>query len=142
MILTIELVPKSCWCINLRSKLSSAEWDKVRKASYTQAGHRCEVCGGIGPTHPVECHERWEYDDEKHVQKLAGLIALCPLCHLAKHIGLAEVKGRLEDVAAHIMKVNGWSRKQYEEHRREAFKVWYKRSQHRWTLDTSWLGQR
>ena len=135
--LLIELVPKTAWHENLRSIIPAKEWNKVRTATYAKAGYRCEICGGIGPTHPVECHERWEYDDEGHVQKLIGLIALCPLCHLSKHIGLAEVKGRLEEVATHIMKVNGWSRKQYEKHRSEAFKVWEKRSHHKCTVDIS-----
>lgn len=137
--LTIELIPKTCWHVNLRSKLPAKKWDTIRHASYAAAGYRCEICDGVGPTHPVECHERWEYDEDKCVQRLVGFISLCPLCHLAKHIGFAEIKGRLEEVIAHMMKVNGWSRKQYEDHRREAFEVWYQRSQHHWTLDTSWL---
>lgn len=142
MILTIELVPKTGWNKNLRSMLSDTEWDRVRRETYTSAGYRCEICGGVGDRHPVECHERWEYDDEKHVQRLVGLVALCPLCHMAKHLGFAEMKGRMEDVAAHMMAVNGWTRDQFEEHRRKAFEVWKKRSARSWAVDTAWFKSR
>lgn len=138
--LTIELVPRSAWNANLRSLLPPKEWDKIRRSVYAIADHHCEVCGGVGDKHPVECHELWEYDDVNHVQKLVGLQALCPLCHLAKHVGLAEVKGRLQEVARHVISVNKWSKKQFEEHRREAFIQWNKRNQYQWSLDTSWLG--
>ena len=52
--LTIELVPKGQWGTNLRSRLPKAEWDRLRKAQYQAAGYVCEICGGEGPSHPVE----------------------------------------------------------------------------------------
>jgi hypothetical protein len=82
--LSIELVPATSWFDNLRSLLPPAEWDALRKATSQAAGHRCEICGGRGPKWPVECHERWQYDDATHVQTLTGLIALCPECHRVK----------------------------------------------------------
>lgn len=54
-----------------------------------------KVCGGRGEKWPVECHEMWQYDDKNHVQKLAGLIALCPDYHKVKHIGYASIKRAL-----------------------------------------------
>ena len=69
MKLTIELVPKTAWFSNLRSILARAAWDKLRKESYKNAAHKCEICGGYGKKHPVECHEIWEYDDKNHIQK-------------------------------------------------------------------------
>ena len=34
----------------LRSEanLSKKDWDKLRKACYESAGHKCEICGGVG----------------------------------------------------------------------------------------------
>jgi len=72
--LTIELVPKGQWGSNLRSELSTKDWDTLRRESYHLASYKCEVCGGVGPRHPVECHEIWHYDDAYHVQRLDGLI--------------------------------------------------------------------
>ncbi len=138
--LTIELVPKGQWGANLRSALPRKEWDRLRKDSYKAAGYRCEICGGKGRRHPVECHERWEYDDTTRVQKLVGLISLCPSCHEVKHIGRAGAVGRMEQAVAHLMKVNGWGADQAVDYIEEAFRVWAERSQAGgWTLDLSWL---
>ena len=134
--LEIELVPSSSFFKNLRSELSKKEWDILRKDSYQQANYVCEVCGGKGPKHPVECHEIWEYKDS--IQKLLGLISLCPSCHEVKHIGLAEVKGRRNQAKAHLIKVNSWCDYEAENHIEDAFREWYKRSQVQWELDLSW----
>jgi 5-methylcytosine-specific restriction endonuclease McrA len=88
--LTIELVPKTSWCKNLRNELTQEDWDVLRKEAYRRAGYECEICGGRGEKWPVECHERWEYDDAANVQSLSGLVALCPKCHRVKHIGRVE----------------------------------------------------
>lgn len=58
--LTIELVPKTCWFSNVRDRVSRQDWDRIRSQVYEQADRRCEVCGGRGSRHPVECHEVWE----------------------------------------------------------------------------------
>jgi hypothetical protein len=137
--LTIELVPKGQWGVNLRSELSKGEWDRLRKATYKAAGYRCEVCGGVGPRHPVECHERWRYDEDTKTQVLEGLIALCPACHEVKHIGRAGAMGRAEDAVAHLMEVNGWEADRALGYIDDAFGVWAKRSGEGWTLDLSWL---
>ena len=105
--LTVELVPQTCWFSNVRDHVSKATWDLLRKRTYKQANYRCSVCGGRGPKWPVECHEIWHYDDQKKVQKLLGLTALCPSCHEVKHIGLAGVRGRCQQACEHLARVNG-----------------------------------
>ena len=142
MKLTIELIPSSLFGVNLRTALPSSEWDRLRREVYAAAGHRCELCGGRGPRHPVECHERWEYDEEKHVQRLVGLIALCPACHEVKHFGFATVRGRGEIALAHLMRVNELTREQALAHVAHANEEWARRSAHPWTQDTSWLQAR
>lgn len=137
--LTIELVPGTTWEVNLRSLLTTKAWDAIRKGVYRAANYRCEVCGGKGPKHPVECHEKWHYDDAKWVQTLVGLEALCPMCHKARHIGLAIHLGLGPAVIAHLQRVNGIGVAEAKAMVREAFAVWAKRSEHVWTVDTSWL---
>jgi hypothetical protein len=137
--LLVELVPQSTWGWNLRSELRPSEWDRLRKATYARAGNRCEVCGGRGRKHPVECHERWEYDDVNHVQKLVGLEALCPYCHEVRHIGRAMAVGTADRAMIHLDRVNEWTPEQTTAHVTEAFRVWRERSLHQWTLDLSWL---
>ena len=139
--LTIELVPQTCWFSNVRSEVSAADWDRLRKAIAIDAGNKCEICGGRGPKWPVECHEIWEYDDTMHRQTLLGLTALCPSCHEVKHIGLANVRGRGHIAAKHLAAVNGWTQPQADTYIAEQFAVWEGRSRFEWTLDLSWLQQ-
>lgn len=139
MKLTIELVPSTPWFSNLRGLLSVAEWNKIRKGCYKHANYKCEICTGIGPYHPVECHETWEYDEKTGIQKLVGLIALCPSCHETKHIGLAGIKGRRNEAIAHFCKINNCSLLDAEKYIEEVFVIWNKRSSQEWSLNIELL---
>ncbi|ABY33893.1 MAG TPA: HNH endonuclease [Chloroflexus aurantiacus] len=135
--LVIELVPSTSWYANMRKVLPRKVWDNIRKSVYAEYGHRCGICGATGR---LECHERWEYDDEKHIQTLRGFIALCPLCHRVKHIGLAGIhaaKGIVdyEKVAQHFMNVNRCDRDTFEQHKKQAFAQWRQRSRYQWQID-------
>ena len=138
-LLTVELVPSPLWELNLRSLIPAEQWGQFRHAAYQAAGYRCQICDGIGPAHPVECHELWEYDDERGVQKLVGLIALCPACHEVKHAGLAKIRGRSDKVLARLMAINDWSAQQARDHLAQAFATHSRRSKEVWTQDLSWL---
>ncbi len=138
-LLTIELVPSTCWFKNVRSQVSAADWDKLKKLTARAAGYRCEICGGRGPKWPVEAHEVWDYNDRTHMQTLTGLIALCPDCHSVKHIGLAVSRGREQPTLEHLARVNGWSVEDARLYMEVQFEVWSQRSTHNWTLDISWL---
>lgn len=83
-------------------------------------------------------HEIWEYDDEKHIQKLVGFHLLCEKCHWIKHLGLAGLKLKEEELKKliqHFCKVNGCSKQDFEQHKYEAFEVYDKRCKYRWTQD-------
>lgn len=137
--LRIDLVPNTAWFSNLRSELTGKEWEQVKTATYNQAQHRCEACGGRGCKRPVECHERWQYNLDTRVQTLIGTIALCPACHEATHYGLARVRGRDDKARQQLMKVNGWTDAQVHSHIREAMDEWKRRSNVQWTLDARWI---
>lgn len=139
MKLSIELVPRTCWFSNVRSCVSKKDWDKLRKKTYKAAGHRCEICNGKGKKWPVECHEVWHYDDQRHIQRLDRMIALCPSCHEVKHIGLAQLKGNMDRAVKHLMKVNKISLDEADEYLTKVFNQWRKRSLHSWELDLSFL---
>jgi len=47
--LSVELVPASCWCSNVRDHVRRAQWDQLRRETYRQAQYCCEICGGRGP---------------------------------------------------------------------------------------------
>ncbi|WP_373481190.1 HNH endonuclease [Geminocystis sp.] len=137
--LSIELVPQTCWFSNVRDHVDGKIWDILRKDTYKKANYKCEICGGVGEKHPVECHEIWHYDDEKYIQKLIGLTALCPSCHQVKHIGLARVRGKEAEAKKHLAKVNNWSNLEVEKYLTTVWSQWQKRSQNNWKLDLSWL---
>jgi Domain of unknown function (DUF5710) len=137
--LSIELVPESCWYANLRSNLSPDVWEILKKRTSHKAGYVCEVCGGKGTNWPVECHEIWSYDDQLHIQKLQGLIALCPPCHEVKHMGYANTQGRGEIAMQHLATVNHWTTQRTNEYILNCFEIWQRRSLHPWTLDITWL---
>jgi len=138
-LLTIELVPKTCWYSNVRTNVPKEIWDKLRTATYKKANHICEICGGKGTKWPVECHEIWHYDDNRRIQRLENLIALCPSCHEVKHIGLAGVNGRDHIAKKHLAIVNDWTKKQVDQYVTEVFKIWLTRSKHEWILNVEWL---
>jgi hypothetical protein len=136
--LTIELVPSPCWEINLRSSMTRANWDHLRKLVYAKYNYRCGVC--LASNVRLNCHEIWHFDDENHIQRLTGFIALCEMCHHCKHIGLAGVlasEGKLdfEQVIAHFMRVNQCSREDYRAHEEAAFAQWRERNGFEWTTD-------
>lgn len=137
--LTIELVPSGQWEDNLRSHLKKTKWDALRYACYQRANHKCEVCGEKGWKHPVECHEIWEYNDQTRIQKLNGLIALCPQCHQVKHIGLAAIKGKFAQAIGQLMKVNSWPQELAEAYAIRQFEIHQIRSTFAWSIDLSWL---
>jgi hypothetical protein len=136
--LTVELVPSSNWEHNVRSEMKN-DWLTIRRAVYRRAGYKCEVCGGVGDKHPVEAHEEWSYDLDTKVQRLEGLVALCPTCHRTKHWGFALINGFEPVVRKHIKNVNGWKDEDVDKYIEEAFSIFEHRSQTNWTLDLCYL---
>lgn len=135
--LTIELVPATAWGQNLRRALPRAAWERLRARVLAASGHRCAICGAGGRLH---CHEVWNYDDERHIQRLVGCLALCRLCHAVKHLGHSELlasRGQLDEewLIAHFMRVNACDRATFAAHRAAAYDQWAERSRHDWTLE-------
>jgi len=135
--LTIELVPKTSWCNNVRKVVSKKVWDNIRRKSYSDSNNRCAICNATGK---LSCHEIWDYDDISHNQSLRGFIALCTSCHMIKHIGMAGVLARegkldLENLIRHFILVNNCDEKTFENHMNESFEIWNKRSLQDWSIN-------
>lgn len=135
ILLSLDLVPATAFGSNVRAILTRAQWASLSKQVRSQAYDICQICQGEAH----DCHERWSYDEGKSIQKLVGLIALCKSCHQVCHFGLARVQGKEKRAQQHLMKVNGWTNKQAEQHIQQSFKIWAKRSKKQWTLDISIL---
>lgn len=135
--LKIELVPSTSFFDNLRNNVSPKQWDIIRKESYLKSNNKCAICGATGR---LNCHEIWDYDDINNIQKLLGFTALCNNCHNIKHIGLAKMhadEGRFDFniVIDHFCKINNCTIKTFQEHQKESFETWQKRSEHDWEVD-------
>jgi hypothetical protein len=141
--LTCELIPSTTHYTNVRSILSTTIWDKLRKESYKKAKFKCEICKQTGLEqgykHALECHEIWEYTQDG-IQKLIGLISLCPRCHQVKHIGRALAMKRKKEMFTHMMKVNKWDMAITEAYVGACFQDHKERSKIKWKLDLKILG--
>lgn len=67
------------------------------------------------------------------------MTALCPNCHMVKHIGLAGIQNRGEQALKHLMKVNKMTKKEAEDYILKAFEKWGERSSKTWKLDIDHL---
>ena len=138
MKLDFELVPDSCWYSNLRSILTPAQWNIVRRDAYARAKGKCMICGE--PATRLEAHERWNYDEENGIQKLDTVIAVCKSCHEVIHIGRTQLLGGEESACAHFMKVNGCSYSEYRKALGEANEAHRRRNKiPEWKLDLTYL---
>ena len=137
--LQIELVPKSCWWANVRSNVTGKQWDNIRKPVYQRANFLCEICGGKGTKHPVECHEVWIYDDTTLIQRLGYFQSLCPLCHEVKHIGLAKIRGNARRAFNRFMEINELDENIANQIENAVFKQWKMRSKKQWKLNIEHL---
>lgn len=155
-ILYVDLIPETSWFSNARKHLAPADWDHVRHIVYERARFSCECCGvtpgsvetasqNVHTRRPLrgpfrlESHERFSYDEQTHVQKLERLMALCNLCHMTTHFGLARVMGWERPAFEHLLDVSGMSFEQGNRHVREAMKLAIERGRHQWTVDLSIL---
>lgn len=138
--LGFELVPDGCWYSNLRSILKPKAWDILRKDAYMRADGKCMICGRKATR--LEAHERWSYDEEKKVQKLEDIIAVCHSCHSVIHIGRTQLLGDEEKAIAHFCKVNKCSYSDYIKALGKANEDHKRRNRvDEWGLDLSYLNR-
>lgn len=104
--LAMLFVPHSCRNINLHRKLAAAQWRRLSKETCLRANGRCEICGCPYPR--LDCHEAWDYDDFRHVQRLDRLMAVCFLCHRAIHFNTSYLwtETAWNNVVNHFKAVN------------------------------------
>lgn len=137
-VLVPEMLPVTTWEQNIRHLQGTEAWDRMRRHAYRAAGFRCEICGASGR---LEAHEKWELANETCIQRLTGIQALCPLCHKAHHLGIAQRLGMLADVQRHLQHVNGWTFSQLNAGIQDAYETWEQRCDWPWQVDLSWLDE-
>lgn len=138
-ILTIEMIPKSCWGQNLRKVVSKETWHMLKDKIYygRVLEDKCMVCSSELP-YDWELHEVWKFDRTTKIQHLVDLLALCHDCHMVKHFGLAAKQGKVDDAIKHLRFVNGWSEDQVLQHISAATEEWEKNSTMGYSLNASY----
>ncbi len=135
-VLVPEMLPVTTWEQNVRHLMGTERWDRIRKHAYKAAGFRCEICAARGR---LEAHELWRLENETQVQKLERILALCPLCHKAHHLGIARRLGMYGEVREHLKRVNGWSERELEAAIADTYETWQQRCDWPWQVDLSFL---
>jgi hypothetical protein len=89
----------------------------------------------------VDCHEQWAFEEDgvRHVQRLVGLVSLCPACHLVKHYGRAQARGLRREALDQLMTVNEWTKDDAQAHIQTSAMQWRERNCHIWELDLDWI---
>ena len=143
--LLLELIPKTCHYKNARKKLTTTQWNALRKFVYERADNVCEICGLTGNEqgyhNNLECHEIWSFNQRTYTQKLIGLVALCPLCHQSKHFGRATRMGKKKLIMSHLRKINKWTLQETLRHITKAYAECHERSKYYWKLDLTLLNK-
>ncbi len=143
--LSIEPVPLSSRFASVRAVLGHEQFNTLKKAIFTRAGYRCEICleNGFeqGHDHPAELHEVFQYDDVRGTQKLTALLCLCPNCNAVKQIELSRAKGddSFQSAMAQLNKVNAWNSLQGQTYYQHAYSIWQERSKKVWQLNLDLL---
>jgi hypothetical protein len=130
--LTIELVPETSILSSVRDAITPRTWELLRQRVYGRAGNRCEGCGTGTPR---RADELWEFDDESHVQRLVGMVALCPECHEARRMDRSGQMRAGRRALEHLARVNRWTVQQAERYRATTFRRWRERSRAWWSVD-------
>ena len=136
--LYIDMIPKTTYFKNVRSLFTDCDWNLIRHHIYERVNNKCECCGKKRMKY-LDAHERWEFDEEKQIQKLVRIIALCKLCHSATHYGHSRRTKNIEKINSHIKKINNYNDDELKTHIDNSYKIWKERNKIKWKLDFSIL---
>jgi hypothetical protein len=111
-----KLVPKPLWRVSIAQlvRMNVGELidlgleievvEKLKSFWFSLPRDKCAICSSKAS----EVDEFWDYyaDGNRGITRLASLRSLCSSCHLAKHIGYANVIGGFEEALEQLAKVN------------------------------------
>lgn len=129
-----HLVPKPLWGKSAANLLKRAAWERIRRDAQEAARHACQVCSDAAPANALNCHELWDYDDQRGTAELVGLKMQCRDCDAAVHMGRAVKKGFGNRALAQLVKVNGISAAQAKMLYRRALDEWKRRNKSEWRI--------
>ena len=136
----IELVPATSWGKSLykltHTRISRRYWDDIRARELRRAGSKCEICGDSSTG--LTCHEKWEYDETRHIQKLVGYEITCRDCSNVLYLGRASTDEFLWKAAVkQFTYVTGLKEKDLKAVFDRVMDEWNERSHVSWHIDIS-----
>ena len=141
MKLQIEMIPRPNWGKSLSKKLKKSDWDSIRKAVYAKENMKCHICEE--DCQSLHAHEVWNFDEERHVQKLVDIIGICSACHNTIHYGRAQRIGKAREAQEQFLKVNDClSFLEFQTDLNRASEDFHRRSKiEDWKIDVSFIEQ-
>ena len=133
--LKIEPIPQFTWGFSLANKLPKEEWDELRQKVYRDANYECEICGATNRT--LFCHEVWDFDLKKGIQRLVRLECCCEMCSDVHHYGRSKMvkpASYLQKLVDHWCKVNKKTRRDFSLYEKEIRDINYKRVDIPWVV--------
>ena len=131
--MVVDLIPATAWHASLANILVKSSWDSIREAEVAKTGG-CTECGVKTRT---ECHERWSYHADLGVQRLEGFETLCGACHETRHLGFANVRGRLPMAMDRLAMINRLKVSERRPYLNLVFAMFEERSKYMWAMDLS-----
>jgi hypothetical protein len=118
--------------------LKKEDWDIIRRDVYKQAKYKCQCCGKS--LCRLAAHEVWSYDDDRKIQKLKDIIAVCQTCHDVIHFGrsqfvYAKTPKKLQFLIDHWAKVNNRKVGDWIPYYRKITDIYYIRSKINFTVE-------
>ena len=146
--LTPALVPRPLQGRSVYNELYKTkrrkDWDVLRRTVLEAGANSCIHCKASYESRMV-CHEVWAYDDFNHIATLIAFELVCRDCDSVLHFGKTLLIGgrkgddAMDDLAeqgiAHLMKVNGITKRQAMKMIDDAFGKWMDRSEYEtWSI--------
>ena len=130
--LAVALDPEPTWGDTVESRLGAVAWRRIQEETLARADGLCQFCAEPAT---VAAEPLWRVQSRRRRRVLLGFVAVCELCFLARHRGLAAVLGREREVDQHLMRLRGDDEDALERHLRRAYWLWRRRSVLRWESD-------
>lgn len=127
----VDLIPSTSWFSSLANLLAPGAWHRIRK----EVIERDVSCRECGSRWSLEVHELWDYSQPNGVQTLTGFELLCSRCHETRHLGLASVRGRFEQVFQRLAMLNRLGESELAPYHRAVIDLYELRSSRNWTLN-------
>ena len=86
-LITMPNVPRPLHGLPPRKIMGQANWDRMRKRCYYDAGYKCEVCGCEPPKGQLHAHELYTIDYMDGTSTFSRCIAICKQDHDFIHSG-------------------------------------------------------